>query len=119
MEEKSTDKLKVPRLIARIISAIITGFFLLIYFGESLESNHSGCNEPMSMSAIIQLTIMGVGLVGLVVAWKWELAGGLLSLLAFVVLFFVNTRAFVIPMLIFPMVAILYIVIGYLRQKRQ
>jgi len=110
MKENSKNPLKIPR-IARVLSIILIGFFLVMFIGESLESAKRNTSSPMTANTILQLTIFGIGLLGLVAAWKWELTGGILSLVAFTALFIVNPSA--LAVFIFPLNAILFIFVGY------
>lgn len=103
------------RMVARIMSAIIVVFALIMFIGESMESVNRLSNEPLTRYSILQLLLFSIGLLGLAIAWKWELTGGLVSLIAFVTLFIVNTAAFVPLMLIFPANAILFIIVKYQR----
>jgi hypothetical protein len=66
-----------------------------------MESAKRGTSEPMTFNAILQLTLFGIGLLGLVFAWKWALTGGIISLLAFIAIFIVNPKALLWQMLIF------------------
>jgi hypothetical protein len=109
--------MKTLRIIALIMSAIIVAFALFMFIGESMESAKRGTSEPMTFNTILQLTLFGIGLLGLVFAWKWALTGGIISLLAFIAIFIVNPKALLWPMLIFPAVAILFIIVGYWRKE--
>jgi len=104
--------MKIPRIIARVLSAIFVGFALVMFIGETMQSAKRASSAPMTSDTIIQLTLFGIGLLGLVLAWKWELIGGILSLLAFIALFIVNPSALVM-IFIFPANAILFIFVGY------
>ena len=109
----STDPMKTPRLVARILSAIFIGFALMMFIGETMESSKRANPEPMSVYSMIQLALFGIGLFGLALAWKWEFIGGIISLLAFITIFIVNPDALVWPMFIFPGNAILFIFVAY------
>ena len=113
MKSNSKDSMKVLRIIARLMSAIFVVFSLVMFIGESIESTHRGNPEPLNWHTKIQLIIFGIGLLGLALAWKWELAGGIISFLAFIALFIVNPGALLWIMLIFPANAMLFIGIGY------
>ncbi|MCX6221179.1 MAG: hypothetical protein NTZ69_09325 [Bacteroidia bacterium] len=113
MKPDSTNSMKTPRIIARVMSAIIVAFALMMFIGETMESAKRGTSSTMTLNTIIQLALFGIGLVGLVLAWKWESIGGIISLLAFITIFIVNPRALLWPMFIFPTIAILFIVVGY------
>lgn len=96
--------------LTRVFSGLIILFSLLMFIGETFFGEKSG--EPMSTNAILQLSVAGIGLIGLGIAWKWELTGGIVSLVAFVVLAIVNPTVFKFPlMLVWPLTAILFIVL--------
>jgi len=59
MNPKSTDPMKIPRLIARILSALFVGFALMMFIGETLESSKRVNPEPMTFYTIIQLGLFG------------------------------------------------------------
>lgn len=109
--------MKTPRIVARIMSALIVGFAFIMFIGETLESAKRANPEPMTFYTIIQLTLFGIGLLGLALAWKWELIGGIISLLAFITIFIVNPEALLWPMFIFQGNAILFIAVGYRSKK--
>jgi hypothetical protein len=111
MKNNSKNSMKIPRIIARVLSVILVSFALMMFIGESMESAKRGSSTPMTLNTILQLTLFGIGLLGLVLAWKWQLIGGILSLLAFIALFIVNPSTLVI--FIFPANAILFIFVGY------
>lgn len=62
MKTTSTDPMKTLRIAARVMSALIVGFALLMFIGEAIESSKRATPEPMTMSAIIGLTLAGIGL---------------------------------------------------------
>ena len=111
MKTNSTVTMKTPRIIARVLSAIIVSAFLLMFIGSSIQSAQRINPVPLTLYTIIQLTLFGIGILGLAIAWKWEMAGGVISFLAFITVFFVNPEAWVI--FIFPANAILFFVVGY------
>lgn len=117
MKPGSTNSMKIPRIIARVMSAIIVAFALMMFIGETMESAKRANPEPMTLNTIIQLALFGIGLLGLALAWKWELIGGIISLLAFITIFIVNPAALLWPMFIFPGNAILFIAVGYRSKK--
>ena len=68
------------RWVARVTSLLVVGLFVLLFAGEALA-------EPAGLAALahlsareqFMLTFWSVCLAGLVLAWKWELAGGTTS----------------------------------------
>ena len=113
MKSNSTNSMKTPRIVARVMSAIIIAFALIMFIGETMESAKRGTSSPLTSNAILQLSLFGIGLLGLALAWKWELIGGIISLLAFITIFIVNPAALLLPMFIFPVNAILFIAVAY------
>jgi len=119
MKTNSTNSMKTLRIIARVLSVILIGFFLVMFIGESMESAKSSTSTPMTLNAILQLTFFAIALLGLALAWKWELIGGIISLLGFIALFIAIFIVNPIPiaklalLLIYPLNAILFIFVGY------
>ena len=100
-------------IVARVMSAIIVVFALTMFIGEGMESAKRGTSEPMTMEAMIGLALAGTGLLGLALAWKWEMAGGIICVVAFIVFFIVNAGTLLWPMLIFPANGLLFIAAAY------
>ena len=117
MKTTSNKTMKTLRIIARVMSAIIIGFSLIMFIGETIESNKRGTAEPLTMYTIVQLILFGIVLLGLALAWKWELLGGILSVLAIIGIFIVNPSAILWPMFIFPANAILFIAVAYMSKE--
>lgn len=70
--------LKILRWITRIWSLVILTFFLLITIGEFL-SPHT--QVPITLVDIGMLLLFpGATCIGLIMAWRWEGLGGLISL---------------------------------------
>ena len=82
------------RWTARILSVLIIlfwGFFIVAGFVGSIRGEHS--SGPLSLHDRIGLTLMFAWLLGLALAWKWELAGAALTLTAILIqAFFINWR---------------------------
>ena len=99
--------IRVIRWTARILSVLFVAFCLLMFIGESLESRQRPDSPPLTTDAAVQLAIAGISLLGLLLAWKWELAGGIIALAAYGVDGLINYGAFVM----FPVaiVAILFL----------
>jgi hypothetical protein len=85
---------KTFRWIARILSVLIILFWVYMFVGSFLESRRGGHpSGPLSMHDRMGLTLMFVWLLGLALAWKWELAGASLTLTVFLIeAFFINWR---------------------------
>jgi hypothetical protein len=108
-----TNSVKTIRIIARVMSAIIVAFALIMFIGETMESAKRTPHSPMTLYTIIQLALFAIGLISLALAWKWEFIGGIISLIAFLAIFIVNPSALLWPMFIFPANAILFIAAAY------
>jgi hypothetical protein len=83
------------RWTVRILSLLFVAFYLLIFIGEALEGQSRPNSPPLSARAVVELTIISVSLLGLLLAWKWELAGGIVALAAFVLACLINRRILV------------------------
>ena len=102
-----TTSIRIFRWTLRILSAIFIIFFLFMFIAETLDSTN-----PLSTNSIIQLSLMGIGLIGFGLAWKWELTGGIIALAAFIVLGIINTSIWRFSLLyIYPATAILFIML--------
>ena len=105
--------IKIFRWTLRVLSAIFIIFFLFMFIGETLDSAN-----PLSTNSIIQLSLMGIGLIGLGLAWKWELIGGIIALVAFVGLAIINPETLHFSLLLlYPATAILFIVLWALSRN--
>ncbi len=87
--ERKNAAIMIIRWSARILGFIIAGFLLLMFIGESLQSG----SLPVSIEPIaaIGLALMGIYVVAMFLALKWEHLGSLLGVAAlggfFVILF--------------------------------
>jgi len=79
----------VFRWSARVLGILTAGFFVFMFIGESLESHTR--SEPIEPIGAIGLGLMGIYVVAMFLALKWERAGSLLGVAAlgsfFVMLF--------------------------------
>ncbi len=108
--------IKIFRWILRVLSGLIIVFLLLMFIGETFFGENPG--SPMSANTILQLSVMGIGLIGLGLAWKWELIGGIIALATFVVLALINPTVMQPSLLfVFPATAILFIVLWAISRK--
>ena len=108
--------IKIFRWIVRVISGLIIVFFLLMFIGETFFGENPG--NPMTTSAIIQLSLTGVGLIGLGLAWRWELIGGIIALVPFLLVAIINPLILLpSPVYIWPFTAVLFIVLWAISRK--
>jgi len=88
-----------------ILGGIFIGIALALYFETQKKTS-----KPTT----------GLGLIGLGLAWKWELIGGIIALVAFTVIGAMEPTLFVIPLVYFyPGTAILFIVLWAKNRKHQ
>ena len=107
-----TKSIKIFRWTLRTLSGIFILFFLFMFIGETFFPPESLNAEPMSAYSIFQLSAMGIGLIGLGLAWKWELTGGIIALAAFIGLAVINPDTLHFHLLyLYPAVAVLFIVL--------
>ena len=77
-----TDKnktLRATRWVARIAAGIMAFLILIIFSGEALADGFA----PLQKMSVREMTMMAaffVLWVGLIVSWRWELFGGLLTI---------------------------------------
>lgn len=100
--------LPVVRWGARILSVAILlfwGWFLIAHlFGE--EGRPS---RPPVWQDYVGLTALVVSLVGLAIAWKWELAGGVMTLVAVLTGAFVDWQVLTFPYTLIPIAGLLFL----------
>jgi len=114
--------LKGIRWTARILGTGMVLFVLIFAIGSLLEGLNKPTTEYNTYTVILFL-LWGAGLAGLIVAWWKEGAGGLISLIAFIlfnILAATNTTpgssySFVLLLFIIP--SILYLVYGWLKRN--
>jgi hypothetical protein len=100
--------LPVVRWGARILSVAILlfwGWFLVAHlFGEASQPS-----RPLVVQDSAILASLVVSLVGLAVAWKWELAGGALTLAALSVCAVFNWGVLAFPGILIPVAAVMFL----------
>jgi uncharacterized membrane protein len=73
------------------------------------KSLHS---QTLTVNAIFQLVLFGIVLLGLGIAWKRELIGGIMALLAFILMAIINPNILKLYlMLLYPATAISFILL--------
>lgn len=108
-------RVRIVRWIARILSGLVIVFFSIFFVGEAILFPTPD-STPLTGNAMLQLTLTGLSLLGLALAWKWEAFGGLLALAAYVILVIVNPKAFsVFPL---ALLALLFLACWWMDKKR-
>ena len=96
------------RWTARIIGTLLVALVLLIAVGESISE---GVPNFAGMNRKVQIMFLGLGLelVGLLLAWKWEGIGAGITILGYALFQVTEGNVFTPPLLpIFLMVAVIY-----------
>ena len=123
---KTSTKISIIRWTARIIGTLMVAFTLFMFIGDTLESykkHGAAASDPFDTLMIITFTFWGIGLAGLILAlWK-EGLGGIVSLLCFIIFFFliaINPKPdvhFMYALFIFLTPSVLYIYSWWLTRK--
>jgi hypothetical protein len=66
---------KITRWIARIWSILVFAFALMVIFVPDPYAT-----EPVPFTDWFLLSLWGVAILGLLLAWRWELAGGIITI---------------------------------------
>ena len=103
------------RWTARVVSTLIVlsfGFFLIAHlFGDQGRPS-----RPLNSNDYVILTTLVVSLVGLLLSWKLELTGAIITLIAIVVCASANWRILASPGALIPVTAMLYLLAGLITQ---
>lgn len=84
----------------KVFSTLLVAFTIFMFIAYRLFPD-SREPAPLDTKTIIGLSVVGIGFIGLLLAWKWEFTGSIISLVAFVV------SAVFFPMILLP--TLLYI----------
>ena len=99
----------------RILSGLLIAFSIFMFVTQTFDSKRT---EPIEISSIIGLSLAGIGLIGLGLAWKWELVGGIIAFVSFIAIGLMEPSLFSIPLVyIYPANAILFILFWLINNK--
>ena len=93
---------------ARVLGALIVvffGFFLIAH----LVGDQGQPSRPLMWNDYVILTSIVISLAGLLLAWKWELAGAAITLIAIAVCASVNWNILVSPGALIPLTAAFFL----------
>jgi hypothetical protein len=111
-------KVPVVRWAARLLSAAILlfwGWFLIAHlFGEEAR-----LSRPLVWQDLAILTTLVLSLIGLAVAWKWELVGGALTLAAMSICALFNWRVLVFPGTLILVAAMMFLTCWWMSRATQ
>lgn len=106
----------VIRWSARLLSALILAFWGFLLIGHLL-GDAGRASRPLTPTDYVILSAMVLSLIGLVVAWKWELTGGLITLGAVSVNALINWRVLIFPGTLIPIAAALFLLSWWLTRR--
>ena len=100
-----------------MLSILIIVFSILLFMGYRVFPEPGEIN-PLSTKEIIGFYFVGIGFIGLLLAWKWEIIGAIISLIAYagLAIFFPLVLA-PSPMYVWPGTAVLFIVLWKRRRN--
>ena len=108
--------INVMRWIARILAAFMILITIVLFLGEEVFDKSPGTGEPIPVTMII-LTILMLG--GLGLAFKWELPGGIISLIGFTGILISNTSSASMPLFyLYALPAVLFLLCGLKKETR-
>ena len=94
-----------------MLSILIIVFSILLFMGYRVFPEPGEIN-PLSTKEIIGFYFVGIGFIGLLLAWKWEIPGAIISLIAYALLAVMNPMILVpSPMYLWPATAVLFILL--------
>ena len=108
------------RWTARVLTALLVGLILVIFVGVTLD----GGFHPLRLKGVepIQMIFFWTACIGMVLAWRWQVIGGAISLsgmiLFFAVEFFVTgglPRGLVLYLMLLP--GILFLMGSFIRAR--
>lgn len=118
VSKMKTKSIKIFRWTIRIWSGILILFFLFMFIGETFFPPESLNSQPLSSNAILQLVLFGIIMLGLAIAWKRGLTGGIIALIAYALMAVINPNTLQMSMLLlYPATAILFIVLWAFRRN--
>ena len=101
----------IRKLWLKVLSSVVIVFTLFMFIAYRLYPESQEMST-LNTSSIIGLSFVGIGFIGLLLTWKWEFAGGIISLFAFVIscIFF---PLLLVPSLLYiwPATAIVFILV--------
>lgn len=102
--------------IARILSLAI-----ILFWGYFTIAHIIGSSEPqpqLATSDYFALTFLAATILGLAIAWKWQLAGACISLVSFTLLAIINWKVLLFPSTLIPVTGLLFLIHWYLINQK-
>lgn len=115
MSNTNNKTVTIFRWIVRIISIIIVLFLILMFVGSLFNPKQS--NTP-STHELISFIFFPIGLcVGLLIAWKWELIGGIIAIVSMIIFSLIIQST--LGWIIFAIPGVLFIICWYLSRNNK
>ncbi len=103
--------------LTRVLTILIIVFSIFMFMGYRVFPEAGEIN-PLSTKEIRGFCIVGIGFIGLLLAWKWELTGAIISLIAFAGLAVIFPKVLLpSPMYVWPGTAVLFILLWKRRRN--
>ena len=97
--------------LTRVLTTIIIVGSILFYIAYKVFPE-PGEGNPLTTKEIIGFCFVVIGFIGLLLAWKWEIPGAIISLIAYTALALIYPMILVpSPMYVWPVTAVLFIVL--------
>jgi hypothetical protein len=109
------------RWTARLLAAVLVGLVLVVFIGVTLD----GGFHPLKLKGVepLQMVFFWTAGIGMVVAWRWEVIGGALSLGGMILFFAVEfavrgglPRGLLLYLMLLP--GLLFLLSGLIRKHR-
>ncbi len=103
---------------ARVLSAVILLFWGVFLVAHMVGGEGQG-SRPLTSNDLLILAGLTGSLVGLALAWRWELVGAALALVAIAICAFANWRVLVFPGALIPVTAMLFVASWWVYRHRE
>jgi len=101
----------------RVLTILIIVFSTLMYIAYTVFPE-SGEGNPITTKEIVGFCFVVIGFIGLLLAWKWELVGAIISLIAYLGLVVTSPNVLLPnPIYVWPFTAVLFIVLWKKRKN--
>ena len=107
----------VVRWMARVLSGLLLLFWGFFIFAHAF-GDEGGASRPLNTNDYILFAMMAVWLVGLSVAWRWELTGGVMTLAGLLIAAAINWRVLAFPGILIAVNAVLFLSSWWMRRPR-
>jgi hypothetical protein len=108
----------ILRWTARLSGGVIAAIFIFIFFNYLFTGSQNSLNKPISNFDAVQLSLMWLSAIGLLISWKWEFPGGLITLAAYTIHAVIKPDIIQFPYLFVPLIAILFILSWLIERKK-